>query len=181
MASSLGARGVLGRVLAGLAGVALLGGCAAAPSPGPGGQVAAPEPARLARLVATPPPPDLGTVERYAWMGVVQLGEDFAAGNADAFLARISSGFYRGYPALEAAIRTLFAATSAREVVVAVREVSSEGDRVSVRAEWSRTLSREGGAPEQLRGETVFLFLRSETSLRLLDYRGAAPFGIEGI
>jgi len=37
------------------------------------------------------------------------------------------------------------------------------------------------GSVDARHGETEFLFLKSDTSLRLLDYRGDAPFAIEGI
>jgi hypothetical protein len=133
------------------------------------------------RLRQEDPPADIGAIERYAWLTVIQLGEAFAAGDLDLFLGRVSRGFYRGYPALESALRAIFSETTDRSAVVAVRDVSLEGDRVTVRAQWERNLAPRGGAPQRLAGTTVFIFLRSETSLRLLDFRGDPPFGIEGI
>lgn len=160
--------------------VALLCACAGAPQTGGSPADVAPFRAPPARIAPTLPPEGIGTVERYAWQCVEQLGEDFSSGNADGFLGRVSRGFYRGYPALEASLRALIADSDARSAVVAVREVTADGDRVSVRAQWSRTVTRRG-VPDERRGETVFLFLKSDTSLRLLDYRGDAPFAIEGI
>jgi hypothetical protein len=132
-------------------------------------------------LRQTDPPAGLGSVERYAWLTVIQFGEAFAAGDVDGFLSRVSRGFYRGYPALEQGLRALFAASTSRSAIVAVSGVTVEGDRVGVRARWERTLTRGDGAPEMLAGETEFVFFKSESSLRLLDFRGDAPFGIEGI
>jgi hypothetical protein len=120
-------------------------------------------------------------VERFAWQRVVELGEAFAAGKADDFLAKVSRGFYRGYSALESALKTLLDGSVARTAVVAVRQVAEEEGRVSVRAEWTRSVTRGDGSVDAQHGETIFLFLKSDTSLRLLDYRGAAPFGIGGI
>ena len=152
----------------------------AAPSPPVPAAPELPQAQPGARLRPTYPPADLGAVERYAWQAVIQFGEDYAAGNLDGFLGRVSRGFYRGYPALEASLRRIVGETTSRSVVVAVRDVVTEADRDSVRAQWERSLVRRDGVPETVAGESVFLFLRSDTSLRLLDYRGDAPFGIEG-
>ena len=153
--------------------------CAAPPAPGP--VATAPQGQPAPRLQRTDPPADLGAVERYAWQAVIQLGEAYAAGDGDGFLGRVSRGFYRGYPALESALRAHLEGTTARSAVVAVDGVTTEGERVSVSARWERSLARRDGAAQLLSGTTVFLFLRSDTSLRLLDYRGDPPFGIEGI
>lgn len=167
----------LERILALCCAATWLAACAAPGTPGPA--TPSPAPPAQGRLQPTQPPADIGTVERYAWLAVVQLGEAYQAGDVEGFLNRVSRGFYRGYPALESALRKLVGETTERSATVAVRDVAAEGDRVSVRAQWERSLVRRGGSPEHLAGETVFLFLRSETSLRLLDYRGDAPFGIE--
>jgi hypothetical protein len=159
--------------------------CAAPETPTPGtaadatGSSASARPA--SRLRQEPPPADLGAVERYAWQTVIQLAEAYESGDVDGFLARVSRGFYRGYPALESALRALVGETTRRSAVVAVREVALDGDRVSVRAQWERTIVRRDGVPQLLEGQTTFYFLRSDTSLRLLDFRGDVPFGIEGI
>lgn len=71
--------------------------------------------------------------------------------------------------------------TLSRSVAVAVDGVTTESERVSVSARWERSLERGDGTAQLLTGTTVFLFLRSDTSLRLLDFRGDPPFGIEGI
>ena len=69
----------------------------------------------------------------------------------------------------------------AQSAVVAIRKVTEEEGRVSVSAEWTRSVTFPDGSVDARHGETVFLFLRSDTSLRLLDYRGDAPFAIDGI
>jgi hypothetical protein len=130
-------------------------------------------------VVPTQPPADLDPIQRFAWQQVVQLGEAFTAGDIDGFLARVSRGFYRGYSQFEDALRKLLEDSSARSAVVAVRQISEDSGRVSVRAEWTRSVTRRDGNVEERYGETEFLFLKSDTSLRLLDYRGAAPFAIE--
>lgn len=166
----------------------LLGACAATSQPvaiRSGESASKPTPIavqpQVPRLVPTQPPSDLGAVERFAWQQVVQLGEAFAAGDADAFLARVSRGFYRGYGVLENSLKALLANSSARAAVVAIRLVAEEEGRVNVRAEWTRSVTLPDGSVDARHGETVFLFLKSDTSLRLLDYRGDAPFGIAGI
>ena len=136
---------------------------------------------QIPKLVPTQQPSDLGAVERFAWQQVVQLGEDFAAGNVDAFLARVSRGFYRSYSTLESSLNQLMAGSRARAAVVAIRLVTEEEGRVSVRAEWTRSVTLPDGSVDARHGETVFLFLKSDTSLRLLDYRGDPPFAIDGI
>lgn len=151
------------------------------PAPAPTAAAPAAPAAPVFTLRRTDPPGDLGAVERYAWLAVIQLGDAFASGDVDGFLARVSRGFYRGYPALESALRTLVADTTNRSVVVAVGAVALDGDRVSVRARWERILTRGDGVPQMLAGETTFHFLKSDTSLRLLDFQGDVPFGIEGI
>jgi hypothetical protein len=168
-----------GRALFLAAATASLLACAAPSAPGP----AAPSPQgqQGPRLQRTAPPADLGAVERYAWLAVIQLGEAYAAGDMDGFLGRVSRGFYRGYPALEIALRAHLGGTTARSAVVAVDGVTTEGERVSVGARWERGITRTDGTAQLLSGTTDFLFLRSDTSLRLLDFRGDAPFGIEGI
>lgn len=167
-----------GRALILAAAAASLLACAAPSAPGPA--ATAPQGQPGPRLQRTDPPADLGPVERYAWQAVIQLGEAYAAGDIDGFLSRVSRGFYRGYPALESALRVHLEGTTARSVVVAVDGVTTEGERISVAARWERGSTR-AGTSQVLAGTTVFLFLRSDTSLRLLDFRGAAPFGIEGI
>lgn len=165
-----------------------LGGCAAAPVVDGGvnaGSGAAPAAARQPesprqRLVPTEPPGDLGVVERFAWQRVVELGEAFTAGDAEGFLGKVSRGYYRGYATLEGSLRALFGDSTARAAVVAVRSVASDDGRVSVRARWTSSVTRRDGRVEAGAGETEFLFLRSDTSLRLLDYRGDAPFAIDG-
>jgi hypothetical protein len=122
----------------------------------------------------------MDAVHRFAWQQVMHLGDAFAAGDADAFLVKVSRGFYRGYTTLETSLRQLLGGASARSAVVAVREVAEEEGRVSVRAEWTRSVTGRDGVDAR-HGETVFLFLKSDTSLRLIDYRGDAPFGIDGI
>lgn len=165
----------------------LLAACAAAPPTAPGPSAAAPAAASkppaqaLPRLTPTEPPAGLGTVERFAWTQVVHLGDAFTAGDVPAFLSRVSRGFYRGYSALEVSLTSLMAASSARTAVVAVRKVSEEEGRVSVRADWTRSVTLRDGSVEERRGQTDFLFLKSDTSLRLLDYRGDPPFAIDGI
>jgi hypothetical protein len=120
-------------------------------------------------------------VERFAWQQVVHLGEAFAAGDVEGFLARVSRGFYRSYGTLERSLKDLLMNSRAQSAVVAIRQVSEEEGRVSVRAEWTRSVTFPDGSVDARRGETVFLFLKSDTSLRLLDYRGDAPFAIDGI
>jgi hypothetical protein len=166
--------------------VFMLGACAGTSSvPGsqtpPPAAVKAPVPTPLPELKPTVPPSDLDPVQRFAWQQVVQLGDAFAAGDVEGFLARVSRGFYRGYSRLEVSLRDLLDGSSARSAVVAVRQIHEEAGRVSVRAEWTRSVTRRDGSVEGRYGETEFLFLKSDTSLRLLDYRGAAPFAVEGI
>jgi hypothetical protein len=168
--------------------VLLLGACAgtnqpAGTQPGPGASLASPAAVKpqVPKLVPTQPPSDLGAVERFAWQQVVQLGEAFAAGDVEGFLAKVSRGFYRSYSTLEKSLTTLLTPSSARDAVVAVRSVTEEEGRVNVKAEWTRTVTLPDGSVDARRGETVFLFLRSDTSLRLLDYRGDPPFAIDGI
>ena len=177
----------------------LLGACAGSPQngssqsgaapTGSGGSTAAPAAsaasaaakAPLPKLTPTQPPSDLGSVERFAWQQVVQLGETFAAGDVEGFLAKVSRGFYHSYSTLEISLKTLLGNSRARAAVVAVRMVSEEEGKVSVRAEWTRSVTARDGSVDARHGETVFLFLKSDTSLRLLDYRGDAPFAIDGI
>jgi len=161
----------------------LLGACAGPTQSGPAATTAPPAAVKPQppTLVPTPLPAELGAVERFAWQQVVQLGEAFAAGDTDAFLGKVSRGFYRGYSTLERSLTALLANSRARAAVVAVRQVSEEEGRVSVKAEWTRSVTRPDGSVDARHGETVFLFLRSDTSLRLLDYRGDAPFAIDGI
>jgi hypothetical protein len=167
----------------------LLTACAGTDQPGPGSPASSPAAAQpqvqgqapLPVLKPTEPPPDLDPIQRFAWQQVVQLGDAFAAGDAEAFLARVSRGFYRGYATLERSLQNLLADSSSRSAVVAVRKVAEDMGRVSVRAEWTRSVTRRDGSVEARHGETEFLFLRSDTSLRLLDYRGDAPFAIGGI
>ena len=165
----------------------LLGACATgtARPPSDASPSAPAEPAavktRIPALTPTQPPSDLGAVERFAWQQVVGLSEAFAAGNADAFLSKVSRGFYRNYTTLETSLRALFENSTARAAVVAVRLVTEEAGRVSVRAEWTRSVTLPDGSVDARHGDTVFFFLKSDTSLRLLDYRGDAPFAIDGI
>jgi hypothetical protein len=161
----------------------LLGGCAGAPQPRAGALPPTPAAAKpqVPLLAPTQPPSDLGSVERFAWQQVVHLGEAFAAGDVEGFLSRVSRGFYRGYGKLESSLTTLLANSRARDAVVAIRLVTEEEGRVSVRTEWTRSVTLPDGGVDARRGETVFLFLRSDTSLRLIDYRGDPPFAIEGI
>lgn len=161
----------------------MLSACAGTTTPGAG--TPTPPPAavkpQIPQLLPTQPPSDLGSVERFAWQQVVQLGEFFAAGDVEGFLARVSRGFYRGYAKLESSLKATLANSRARAVVVAVRLVTEDEGRISVRTEWTRSVTLPDGSVDASRGETVFLFLRSDTSLRLIDYRGDAPFGIDGI
>ena len=161
----------------------LLGACAGANQPGAGAPLSLPaaEKPLVAKLVPTQPPSNLGSVERFAWQQVVHLGEAFAAGDVEGFLARVSRGFYRGYSALEASLTDLMKNSRARSAVVAIRQVTEEEGRVSVSTEWTRSVTFPDGSVDARHGETVFLFLKSDTSLRLLDYRGDAPFAIDGI
>lgn len=163
----------------------LLLGLAACAGPGAGTRgSAAPAPSAgpaLPRLAPTPKPKDLGVIERYAWQTVEQLGEALAEGNAPAFLAKVSTGFYKGYARLEGALLALLAQSASRSVVVAVESVEVEGDRVSVRAQWVRDFATVDGGRDAATGTTTFLFLGTDTALRLLDYRGDPPFGIPGI
>lgn len=165
------------------AAVVLLGACAGPVRPGAG--VSPPLPAavkpQIPELEPTRPPAELGPVERFAWQQVVQLGEAFAAGDVGGFLARVSRGFYRSYGKLENSLKALLANSRAQTAVVAIRQVTEEEGRVSVSAEWTRSVTLSDGSVDARRGETVFLFLRSDTSLRLIDYRGDAPFAIDGI
>jgi len=160
-----------------------LGACADGPRPGTQTTVPPVTAVRqpLGLLKPTEPPGDIGPIERFAWQRVVELGEAFAAGDAEGFLAKVSRGFYRGYGTLETSLKALLADSSARAAVVAVRKITEEEGRVSVRAEWTRTITRRDGSVDARHGETEFLFLKSDTSLRLLDYRGDTPFAIDGI
>ncbi|MHB8836085.1 MAG: hypothetical protein ACYC9Y_10280 [Candidatus Methylomirabilia bacterium] len=165
------------------AAVLLLGACAGQTRSGAGASQSAPAPVKpqVPQLAPTKPPADLSPVERFAWQQVVQLGDAFAAGDVEGFLARVSSGFYRGYGRLESALRALLTGSRARDAVVAIRLVTEEEGRVSVKTEWTRSVTLPDGSVDARHGETVFLFLKSDTSLRLLDYRGDAPFAIAGI
>lgn len=169
--------------LVGAAAAILLGACAPASRTAPGTAAAPGMPAQAPapRLTPTTPPANLDAPGRFAWQQVAGLGDAFAAGDVDAFLAKVSRGFYRGYTTLESSLRQLLGGASARSAVVAVREVAEEDGRVSVRAEWTSSVTRPDGVTDARHGETVFLFLKSDTSLRLLDYRGDPPFGIDGI
>jgi hypothetical protein len=165
------------------AAVVVLSACGSAPRPGAGPALSPPAAVKpqVPQLVPTQPPADLGSVERYAWQQVVMLGDAFAAGDIPGFLARVSRGFYRGYGKLEASLVALLEGSRARDVVVAIRLVTEDEGRISVRAEWTRSVTLPDGSVDARRGETVFLFLKSDTSLRLIDYRGDAPFALDGI
>ena len=161
----------------------LLGACAGTPQPRPAASTAPPaaEKSPVPNLKPTQPPSDLGAVERFAWQQVVHLGEAFAAGDVEGFLSKVSRGFYRSYSTLESSLTALMANSTARAAVVAIRLVTEEEGKVSVRAEWTRSVTLPDGSVDARHGETVFLFLKSDSSLRLLDYRGDAPFAIAGI
>ena len=161
----------------------MLGACSGATQSGPGVSTTPPAAVKpqQSSLVPTDPPSDLGAVERFAWQQVVQLGEAFAAGDVEGFLAKVSRGFYRNYTTLETSLRNLLGGASARAAVVAVRLVTEESGRVVVRAEWTRSVTGSDGRVDARHGETVFLFLKSDTSLRLIDYHGDPPFAIDGI
>lgn len=159
-------------------------GCAG--QPGPGSVVeAAPSPTsmrpQIPRLKPTVQPADLGVMERDAWQMVVELGEAFNTGDATAFLSKVSRGFYRGYGTLENSLRALLDDARTSGAVVAVRSAVQDEGRVSVTAEWTCSVTRRDGTIGSWHGETSFLFLNSGNTLRLLDYRGDAPFAIEGI
>lgn len=164
----------------------LLGACAGATRTGSGASTSPPEVAihavqSIPKLVPTPPPADLDAVKRFAWQQVVQLGEAFAAGDVAGFLAKVSRGFYRSYSVLESSLTALLTNSSDRDAVVAIGLITEEEGRVSVTAEWTRRVTLPDRRVEARHGETVFLFLKSDTSLRLIDYRGDAPFAIDGI
>ncbi len=161
----------------------LLGACAGATQQGSSTPTSLPEVVQqpIPKLVPTQPPSDLGAVQRLAWQQVVKLGEDFAAGDPEGFLATISRGFYRNYSVLENSLKTLMAKSRARAAVVAISLVEEEEGRVSVTAEWTRSVTLSDGRVDARHGKTVFLFLKSDTSLRLIDYRGDAPFALAGI
>ena len=163
----------------------LLGACAGAGTNQPASVASKPpavaEKPQLPKLVPTRVPPDLGGVERSAWLQTVQLGDDFAAGNAEAFLAKVSMGFYHGYGTLSSSLKTLLANSSAGAVVVAVRQATKEDERVSVRAEWTRSVTLADGSVDARQGDTVFIYFITGENLRLIDYRGDAPFAIAGI
>jgi len=177
---------LLGLSLAACAGTPSPGTPAAAPpvsAPQPAPPLAQPasSPAALPRLVPTDPPAELGTVERFAWQRVTEFGEAFSAGDVEGFLSKVSRGFYRGYATLETSLKTLIGDSTERTAVVAVRRVTTEDGRVIVRAQWTRSVTRRNGTVQAASGETEFLFLKNDTSLRLLDYRGDTPFAIDGI
>lgn len=175
--SALGSR--LRNLAVALVAASQLGACAGVLPPGE----AAPAAVRssLPRLVPTSPPEQLGTVERFAWQLVVALGDALASGDVDGFLGKVSPGFYRGYANLDLSVRTLIADSSSRTVVVAVRDVSIEEERVLVNAQWTGSFTHPDGSVTAKFGETTFVLLKNEKSLRLLDYHGAPPFAIEGI
>lgn len=150
----------------------------AAPAPAVAAVAARPA---LPRITPTAPPAGLGTVERFAWLSVGQMADALAVGDAQGFLGRVSRGFYKGYPALESAVLEILATTESRTVVAAVDGVEVEGERVSVRARWTRSFELKDGTRDERAGETVFLFLKSDMTLRLLDYKGDPPFGVAGI
>jgi hypothetical protein len=120
-------------------------------------------------------------VERFAWQRVTEYATAFTAGDTAGFMDRVSRGFYRGYTTLEKSLKQLVDDSTERTAVIAVRKISSEDGRVSVRAQWTRSVRRRDGTVQAGAGETEFLFLKSDTSLRLLDFRGDPPFGIAGI
>jgi len=161
----------------------LLGACAVATQPGPGASTALPTAGKqlVPKLVPTQPPPDLGPVKRFAWQQVVRLGEAFAAGDVEGFLAGVSRGFYRNYSVLESSLKALLANSNGRAAVVAVSLVEEEEGKVSVTAEWTRSVTLPDGRVDARHGKTVFLYLKSDRSLRLMDYRGDAPFALDGI
>jgi len=161
----------------------LLSACAGATRPGAGAPPSPPAAVKpqVPQLVPTQPPSDLGSVERFAWQQVVQLGEAFAAGDVEGFLSRVSRGFYHGYTTLESSLKALLENSRARTAVVAIRLVTVEEGRVSVRTEWTRSVTLPDGSVDARSGTTVFLFLKSDTSLRLIDYSRDAPFAIDGI
>ena len=161
----------------------LLGACAGTTQPAPSVSKAPPEAVQpqVQKLVPTQPPAELGTIERFAWQQVVGLGAAFAAGDVEAFLAKVSLGFYRNYNTLGSSLKLLLENSRAHAAVVAVRLVTVEEGKVNVRAEWTRSVTLPDGRVDARHGETVFLFFQSDTSLRLFDYRGDAPFAIDGI
>ncbi len=174
-------------VLGASAAVALALASCAAPGreavPAAPASAAAGTPAALARqrLAPVARPADLGVVERFAWQTVEQLAAALEDGDSFGFLGKVSNGFYKGYARLDTEVNALIARTVSRSVVVAVRDVAVDGDRVSVRAQWAADYIAAGGGLERHDGTTTFLFLKSDTALRLLDYRGDPPFGIPGI
>jgi hypothetical protein len=115
-----------------------------------------------------------GAVERFAWQQVVNLAS-LAAGDVEGFLPK-SRAFYR----ITARSRNPHHASDPFErpdaVVAVAPTVMKEGQRQSRR---TRTVTLP--VWQRRRGAARGSLLRSDTSLRLLDYRGDPPFAIDGI
>lgn len=146
------------------------------PSPKPSPQLS-----RLPPLAPTTPPANMGAVERFGWQTVEQMRDSFVRGEASSFLAKVSRGFYRGYPAIETSLENTFAKAATIDLAIAIQEVIAEEDKVSVRIKWNRSLELRGGTMEYLAGESVLLFLKADNTLRLIDYRKDPIFGLEGL
>lgn len=152
----------------------------AGPQPEPHAGAAVPPPG-LPALTSTTPPKDLGMVERYGWQTVEQMREAYVAADAAAFLTKVSRGFYRGYGNLESSLQHLFAVAARIDLAIAIQEVATEEDKVSVRVKWNRSWAMKDGSVAPLAGESVLIFLRTDGTLRLIDYRKDPLFGLEGI
>lgn len=137
-------------------------------------------PTALPPITPTKPPASIGMVERFGWQTVEQMRDAFVAGDAPAFLSKVSRGFYRGYANLETALGKTFAGRPQVELVIAIREVTADEDKVNALVRWNRTITPREGPAQLLSGETQLVFLKTEGALRLIDYRKGSLFGLSG-
>jgi hypothetical protein len=135
-----------------------------------------------AAVKPTGPPPRAyvpkGAEETYVVQSVAAFTEAVNARATDRFMSRVSSGYYKGFSALEKTLKAGLTDRHGYYLNAVVTGVEYEDPKYTAAVAWNaKWVSKATGRTEEDSGETILIFVKGQGGLKLIDSAGDTILG----
>jgi hypothetical protein len=117
------------------------------------------------------------TEETYVVQTVAAMTEALNAGDVPRFMAKVSSGYYRGTAQLETRIKAALANRTAFRIETTIAGISVDDTKVTAKLSWKESWKTSPQGATQVREGTNSLVFMRGMGIKLIDQREETLFG----
>jgi hypothetical protein len=116
--------------------------------------------------------------EAFVAQTVIGMADALSAGDIDRLMAKVSTGFYRGYTTMENRLRKGRSIMAVYSVTTSINDIELSDGKVVVRLHWqARWTTADSPAEGQRSGDNTLVFMRG-MGIKLIDQAEDTLFGI---